>query len=764
MTLPHVLSVPPHVIECADEPIRVPGSVQPHGFLLVLDRKTHCVVQASSNTPAFLGREADSLLGKPLASAVGDDAADALLAALAEDQTFEPRFLQMVVLQTPSGEQTFEVVGHVCSGGVILELQPAVRSSITFQGLYPHVRKFINSLNGLSSVQELGDLAAREIRSLTGFDRVLVYRFDEGWNGHVVAEARSDDFPSYQDLWFPASDIPPQARELYVLNRFRLIANVDYKPAPLVPSLNPATQEALDMTYSGLRSVSPVHLENLRNMQVGASMSISVVTQEAKLWGLIACHHRTSRVVPVETRFACDLLAQALSIQVQAVEQRQDIERRLQYSRQIADLLAFMSQEDEFMHGLTKHPAELLSFADASGAAVLCGGECITLGETPSGDEISALVDHLISRGQPEIFHTDRLSAEFPEAATYAAVASGLLATAISKLYPSYILWFRREVVQTVKWSGDPNRSMVSDANGAPQLHTRKSFETWKEIVKAASLPWDPALIEAASSLRNAIVGVVLRKAEELAGLSEELKRSNRELEAFSYSVSHDLRAPFRHIVGYGELLRKSPTAKLGGRDLRFVETIIQSAQFAGTLVDNLLSFSQVGRAQLRIRLVHVDKIVQELQRSVQIVHPQRRIEWRVAPLGEVYADPVLLRIVWQNLIDNAVKFTASVPHTVIEIGVERKSDRSVFFIRDNGVGFENQYANKLFGVFQRLHRMEDFEGTGIGLANVRRIVTRHAGETWAEGKVNQGATFYFSIPNQPIKYSEEERTGTGAI
>jgi light-regulated signal transduction histidine kinase (bacteriophytochrome) len=243
-------------------------------------------------------------------------------------------------------------------------------------------------------------------------------------------------------------------------------------------------------------------------------------------------------------------------------------------------------------------------------------------------------------------------------------------------------------------------------------------------------------------------VGIVLHRAEEMAALSEELRRSNKELEAFSYSVSHDLRAPFRHIVGYSELLKKQEASALSEKGRRYVDTIIEAAYTAGTLVDELLRFSQMGRTALKPRQIDVTGLVDEIRHKLAAEHGDRRIQWVIGTLDPVHADPVLIRLVFENLLDNAVKYTRTREKARIEVGSARKDGETVYFVRDNGVGFDMKYGDKLFGVFQRLHRMEEFEGTGIGLANVRRIVERHGGRAWAEAAPDQGATFSIALPD----------------
>jgi light-regulated signal transduction histidine kinase (bacteriophytochrome) len=487
----------------------------------------------------------------------------------------------------------------------------------------------------------------------------------------------------------------------------------------------------------------------MRNMGTSASMSVSILVGGA-LWGLISCHNEAPRQVSPAVRSACDFLAQILAMQIAAAEATREASYRLELQSSQSELLAHMAVEERFIDGLTKHPDKLLRMAGADGAAVFFSGEHALVGCTPSAAEMQQIIEWLVNEGHEDLFVTESLASVMPGAESLKDAASGVLAIAVSKLHASYVLWFRRELIQTVRWGGDP-RKPVEPGSGGERLHPRKSFETWKETVRLRSRPWRPGEVETARDLRNAIVGIVLRKAEEMADLAAELERSNKELESFSYSVSHDLRAPFRHIVGFAELLRES-AGGLDDTQRRYVDTIIESAFSAGRLVDDLLSFSQMGRASLLPIEVDMNRLVQDVRRTLAPDTDGRTIDWRIADLGTVRADPVMIRLVLQNLLSNAIKYSRSRETAVIEIGVERRPEERVFFVRDNGVGFDMAYVGKLFGVFQRLHRVEDYEGTGIGLANVRRIVERHGGRAWAEGTLDAGATFYFSLPDQAAK------------
>lgn len=711
--------------DCAAEPIRTPGSIQPHGILLTLDDDLH-LRHRSANAGAILVQDAGPI------DQILREGGDLIRADLDRDLPSDGTALLRTL---PIGDGCWTVTAHRSDGAIILEFEETAENAGSLDTLYPQIRRSVEQMQATVGLEDLGQVVAAVVRDLTGFDRVLVYRFDEDWNGTVIAEDRNERLPSYLDLRFPAADIPAQARELYRLNRLRLIPDAGYVPVTIEGAGD------LDLSFSVLRSVSPVHQEYMRNMGTQSSMSISIV-EEGHLWGLIACHSAEPRRVPPHVRNACDFLSQIMAMLIGARVRSTETAERVVRHRIESRLLGHMAAEQRFIEGLGSHPDDTLSLVDATGAAVIFGGTCQLLGATPTEAQVMRLAEWLDARGHDDMpFHTTNLAGLLPEAADYTALASGLLAISISQIHTSYVLWFRPEVRMTVKWSGDPRK----DIHGG-RINPRKSFDLWREQVRDHSRPWSPAVLDTVRSLTNAITGIVLRKAEEMAELTDELRRSNKELEAFSYSVSHDLRAPFRHIVGYAELL-KEETADAAPRARRYLDTIIESAFSAGRLVDDLLHFSQMGRATLVPIPVDMNRLVDEVRRMLSQDMQGRHILWDVADLPQGYGDPSFLRAVWQNLLSNAIKYTRDRDPACITIRGHQTGDTGVWTVQDNGVGFDMAYGDKLFGVFQRLHRMEDYEGSGIGLANVRRIVERHKGHVWAEAALDQGATFHFSLP-----------------
>ena len=730
---------------CDIEPIRTPGSIQPHGFMLTLSSGLE-VLQASANLADWTGAEAGAAIGRALRDVIGDAAGARVEHELGgADLGARPLYLGTI---TAANGKHFDVLGHAWDGLLIIEFENVDRPQpADFRHLYPLVSDFLQKVNEHASIPALSELAARHVRSVTGYGRVMVYQFDPSGHGRVVAESLAPGYDSYLGQSFPASDIPAQARDLYRLSPIRLIQDANYQPSPLVPGDNPLTGARNDLSFAALRSVSPVHLQYMRNMGTLASMSVSLIVK-GKLWGLISCHNAGPCPVAVEKRTACEQLGQILSLCIETREDAGELQFRLDVRRVMVDLLGHLTKGADFVDNLSGVFPELLRFARAGGVAIVADERILTYGDAPGEEAIRGLATWLAVHGHTELFHTDHLADVYPPAKDLMRNASGLMALPISRIHQHYLLWFRPELVQTVEWAGNPYEKQAPP--GAPtQLSPRQSFAAWRETIHGHSLPWHAAEIELAIEFRSALLGIALERAEQMAELAEELSRSNKELEAFSYSVSHDLRSPLRHIVGFSDLLIESAGAEDAIMRQRFLKNIKESARLAGKLVDDLLSFSQMGRAALRPADVDMAELVSACIDKLGIEIGQRNVDWHIDALPTIHADPTFLHLALFNLLSNAVKFTAARDPAVIRIWADDKQDETVFHVADNGAGFNMDYVHKLFGVFQRLHRMEDFQGTGIGLANVRRIVERHNGRVWAESKQAEGATFSFSIPKQ---------------
>lgn len=714
----------PDLADCAREPIRTPGAIQPHGWLLVLDghgRPTVC----SDNAPSRAQWE--TLLTR-----------------------YEPRLRELRAGEGPTFIGTEAIAGrdwdfsaHATNAGLVVEFEPATAHPAMSAPIYTLARSLLPRLQEARTVDEIATLAAEQMKALTGFGRCLVYRFNAEDHGEVLAETRDEDHESYAGHWFPASDIPSQARQLYVVNQIRLIPDAYYQPVALRALDGRSDPQAIDLGFAALRSVSPVHLEFMRNMGTIASMSVSIVVR-GRLWGMISCHDNRARQVSMPTRIACEHLGRLLSLQVAALEDSAEAAARLDLRQLTLQLVAALKDGDASLQNLVQEES-LLRLTRASGAAVVLDDRCWRVGDAPPPEQLQALA-RWVGTQPGEVVHTDRLWEQQALELRPLPAAAGALAISLSQVHRHYVFWFRPEFVRTIKWAGEPRKPDAADG----RLHPRLSFASWQEQVRGRSLPWSQAEIAAVQELRQALVEIVLRRAEEMAQLSEELARTNKELEAFSYTVSHDLRAPSRHIAGYVDLVLEDDAAQLGERSRRYLGHVKEAAAVAGRLVDALLDFSRLGRLALHKEEVDTQTMMDELIVEMRLQPDGDRVDWqRPAPMIPIWGDAFLVQAVVRNLLSNAVKYSRTRETPQVRIEPVSTAEGDGLQISDNGVGFDQKYVDKLFNVFQRLHQADEFEGTGIGLANVRRIVERHGGTVWARGTKDRGATFGFIMPRR---------------
>lgn len=725
---------------CDREPIHVPGRIQGHGVLLALREPDLQIVQVSENVARVIGASATDVIGTTVDRLVDDGDAERCRQWLASTCALPTRLA--------IGGRAFDAAAHRHDGVLIVELENGRTNDAAAVTDYRPVRTAMGRLQAAQSLVEFCQVAAAEMRALTGFDRVTVYRFDDDWNGRVIGEAKQDDLTPLLDLHFPASDIPEQARKLYHLNKIRLIVDAEAEPAALVPEPNPLTGRPLDLTFSVLRSVSPVHIQYLKNMGVRTSMSVSLM-REGRLWGLLSClHYAGPWYVPPDVRDACEFLGQLVSAQLAVKEDSEGFEYRGQLQAVRERLLQRMSAEGDLVRGL---PGEdLLALTGASGSAITYDGSCVLTGATPTEDQVKRLVAWLRIHADGEVFHTDSLARLYPEAAAFTDVASGLIAISTTKAQGHSVLWFRPEVVQTVNWGGDP-RKPVEGESPSGLLSPRRSFELWQEVVKRKSLPWQPWEVDAARLLRDAIIAVVVRRAEELTRLNAELERSNSDLDAFAFITSHDLKEPLRGIHNYAIFLMEDYADKLDQAGNDKLQTLVRLSLRLEDIVESLLRYSRLGREDLAVVPTDLNPVLSGVLDLLKVTLVEERVDVRVdRPLPVVPCDRTQAELLFTNLVTNAVKYNDK-PDKRVEIGYKEPVDgpdrRPVLYVRDNGIGIPEKHRHAVFRMFKRLHGRDKYGGgTGAGLAFTKKIVERHGGSIWVDSTPGEGSTFYFTL------------------
>lgn len=495
---------------CERELIHLAGSIQPHGLFLAVDDRQFRILQTSANASSLVGRDAQALLGEALLSLGGD--LDPVLRQLAHAELLAAPVPLRCTLQVGGQSCEFEGTVHRIAGGVLLvEVEPLHapdRISLDGHQLLAHVDTSVQLFSAASTIGVLADAIVRRFRDLVGYDRVMVYRFDPDGHGKIIAEARDPRLDSLLGHHYPATDIPQRARELYVRTRLRVLVDVHYEAAALVPRRLPGSSDELDMSLCHLRSMSPLHLQYLKNMGVTATLVVSLV-REGRLWGLIACHHYSPRNLAFAVRTAAELLAEVITTRIAAIENYAHAQVAIQVRRLEQRLIEATSTEGDWRLALFRNPHTLLKPVEATGAALFFEGEIQSSGEVPSTPELRALLQWVHAQDHDGLFSCSAVARSNPALESLTPTASGVLAVRLSSSSPDYLMWFRKEQLLTVTWAGDPTKPIVG--NDPRELSPRRSFAAWSEIVRGTALPWTSGEIALARAFGGSLVDIILQ-------------------------------------------------------------------------------------------------------------------------------------------------------------------------------------------------------------------------------------------------------------
>ncbi|HXU74557.1 MAG TPA: ATP-binding protein [Polyangia bacterium] len=723
---------------CDREPIHIPGTIQPHGVLLALSPSL-TVMQTSANVSDHLGLAPDVVLGATLEQVLGARAGEVVAGAIASGTFCEANPRHVVVR-----DRRFDLIVHFHEGVTIVELE----ASSPRQGSTAPLLSVLSAMEHARTLADVCGCVVDEVKRLTGFERVMLYRFDDDGHGSVDAEARDPSLDAYLGLRYPASDIPQQARALYLQNWLRVIPDARYTPARLVPAMRPDTGAPLDLSFSVLRSVSPIHLEYLANMGIRASMSISLIVED-RLWGLISCgHHSGPLMVPYEVRCAVEVIGRLLSLQIAALAHRDAAERRVRRQPIHEDIVTRVRrgdrEEDVLAAAVSSSGEQLLALVDAAGVAAVIGDEVVAHGRVPPVATVGAIAGLLDRNAGLAPFATDRL-AQLPDAPSGSSdVASGVLSFCIPGTASRRLLWFRPEIVRTVTWGGDPRKPVEADRG--MRLHPRRSFEQWKEEVRDTSRRWSASDVEAADEVRRALVEI---------DLDRRLAREQRAVQLrddLVAIVSHDLRNPLGLVHMQSSLLIRAAAAPMRADAWQRIhdgaERIRRAAERMATLIRDLLDVAKIesGRFQLQIRPEPIADIVNE---NILMIVPQATaknisVQQEVLADGIVRADRERVFQILSNLLGNAVKFTPN--GGTVKVRVETRGREVLFTVADTGTGIAPDDAQHVFERYWHRNRGAK-EGTGLGLFIAKGLVEAHGGTIWVESARGAGARFMFTLP-----------------
>jgi len=743
------------ITNCEAEPIHIPGSIQPYGYLLALNKADNTIQYCSENCATLFNRPLNQILGKPFSNFFNKKDADSF-AAYAEktEDTVKPFAFSV-------GNHSLHITAFSTNNNIVMEFESFSHEEIDLPDLFFQTERFAFSKERADNLQMLCQDVAEATRKITGYDRVMIYRFDKDYNGQVFAESRLDTIEPFLGLYYPDTDIPAQARELFLLNRIRMLANVHAANVPLYALDENADNKSIDLSFSTLRSFSPMHIQYLKNMGVGATFTIALINQ-GKLWGLIACHHQSPKHIPYHVRLAAHLQGVFLSSQIDVRQLADEFELVKETEKKLDSLHIILTGSEQNL-AQEQTLVQLKNLLNADAVVIVFKDTFYKNGLLPKDEKLKELMNWLDTSIDQGTFQTSKLADSYPLDVDLDNQVAGVVYLPIGKQTKNGIAWIRQEVEKTVNWGGDPSKAMTINAENH-SLIPRKSFSLWKQAVKGQSAPWQKPEIKAAYIIRTYIqnqfhLADMQEEERRYLTLNERLKKANEELENMNWISTHDLKEPLRKIQIYASIILQKHKAEIPELVITNILRMQSSAARMQNLIDALLSYTKVINEEKQLENIDLNEILNEIQADLNesIEDIKGSLQWDNLPT--IQGITFLMKQLFENLINNSLKFTKEGRPPVIIVSSqliiektmkitwpESENDYYKITVADNGVGFNPAYKKDLFKMFQRFHGQQ-YQGSGIGLAICQKIAEAHDGFIEAKGEEDKGASFNIYIP-----------------
>ncbi|WP_080780189.1 ATP-binding protein [Chryseobacterium phocaeense] len=706
-------------IECHEEPIHIPGYIQSFGYLIGIDAESHSITFFSRNiTDLFKIENAEPLFNRQLMdfSEVFRPVMDSDLYVSLKSFTKRENETHFDKIFVDGKEYHFSVF----RGGkyIFLEFEavqenPNKRISNKYDNFYV-----------IDNEQDIWEQLLGTLAKIVNYDRMMVYKFMMDGSGKVIAERRSDNMDSYLGLHYPESDIPRQARELYLKKRKRIFSNVYAETVPLMSR----TEENIDLTFVASRGMSPVHGQYIKNSGASSSFSISIILDN-HLWGLVTCQNSEPKHIDLEDRVQAGIFTALASNAYSSFKSKKELNYRLELNEKAAQLKAEFLKHNHLFDSLAENKEKLRKLPEADGLVIISENDRVSSGNVPDREMIDRIAHWAPEQTEESIYMNRSFLKDFGQELNLDETAAGIIIYFIERSKKEMLIWFRREFDEHINWAGNPEKNIDVLLQNGEEKHIvspRTSFHIFTESIKGNSKRWNSRDISSVKAVRDVILETSHKQYNAIKSLNNELRKVNEELDSFSYTISHDLGTPLTVMKLNAQMLLSNfeETEKNKNKLSSIIEEIDNMAE----MMHDVLQLSRAKYSEIELERLQPSQTLLKISENAKITFESQKTEIIIGECPDVLADKTMLHQVFLNIINNAVKYSSYQDEPKVKIWGGEEEGSIVYRISDNGIGIPEEEKHKMFKIFNRMDNAKKFKGNGVGLSIVHRIMQRIGG------------------------------------
>ena len=730
---------PKEYVNCDQEPIHICGAVQEYGFLI--GTKDSKITFYSENILELFSKNHKLVLGQDIKTFFDELGLDMNWDNFSNNH-------ELAIQHINFQEQEFTLSIHTNNGFTFYELEKVVPNHKINKEY-----KAIQNILRMSNDDNIWKILLAEIQNIIDYDRAMIYQFLYDGSGEVIEESVKDGLESYLHLHYPESDIPAQARALYLKNPVRITSHASGKTYPILGT----EKEKIDLTYSVTRATSPVHVQYIKNSGMEASFSTSIIINGV-LWGIVACQNAKPKHLDLQSRLLVETLTRTSANAYATFKSRETLEDYQRINLNNISLRQNLLSEENFGKALENNIDDIMKTCGAEGMIIKINNEILTHGNVPNLSDIEKIIDWSKVNNQ-DFEENIFISSTFCKTSNLelddSDISCGIIISVLGNNTSDMLIWIRKEQGQKIKWAGNPEKKTISEIKDGVEIikfSPRKSFEIWKEYVKDTALPWKSKEIESAKWITSVILKASHTKSSQILDLNNQLKELNQELDSFSYTISHDLNTPLTVIKLNAQLMKR--IVKSEDSSHKYLDNIVNQVDTMSDMIKNVLELSKIKKSEIELKKIEVDLLINKLAEDSKVSFDAPHTEIIIENTPEVLGNPTMVYQVFGNVIGNAIKYSSKSSNPTVKIIGEVFHNQVTYKITDNGIGIDKKDADKMFKIFSRMSNAKAFNGNGVGLNIVQHLMEKMGGAISYESESGVGTTFILKFKKPDYDFS----------